>query len=458
MTNQLTALSPLDGRYHEKVAALGLYFSECALMKYRLHVEIEWLIFLCNVTKLSGTSKISETDCLFLRKLVTDFDATQGERVKAIEKTTNHDVKAIEYYIKEKIADNKKLIELAEFVHFGCTSEDINNTAYSLMIEAAVEAEILPALYGVTDTLYELAQENSDIAMLARTHGQPASPTTVGKEFINFVARLEREISSLRNIPYLAKFSGAVGNFNAHISAYPKLDWSKIASSFITHLGLVPNLYTAQIETHDMLAQQSDSLARINTILTDLSRDIWMYISYGFFKQKTKAGEVGSSTMPHKVNPIDFENAEGNFGLANALLRHFAEKLPISRMQRDLTDSTVFRNIGSALGYSLLAYTSLEKGLGKLELNEAALEKDLAENVEVLAEPVQTVLRKNKVSGAYEKLKELTRGRRITLKDMREFIKQLKIPAVDKKYLLGLTPSTYTGIASKLCQNYKRLI
>lgn len=456
MLNELTALSPLDGRYREKVAALGGYFSECALMKYRLHVEVEWLIYLCNEVKLPETTKLSSTEVSFLRKTVSEFNEKQGQKVKDTEKTTNHDVKAIEYYLKGEIAGNKKLSALSEFIHFGCTSEDINNTAYNLMIKEAMNGVVLPALKKTVDDLYKLSVDLAEVPMLAHTHGQPASPTTVGKEFMNFVARLEREIKTLTAIPYLSKFSGAVGNFNAHVAAYPKLNWDKIGSGFITELGLEPNLYTAQIETHDMLAQQSDSLARINTIFTDLARDVWMYISYGYFKQKTKAGEVGSSTMPHKVNPIDFENAEGNFGLANSLLRHFAEKLPISRMQRDLTDSTVMRNVGVAFGYSLLGYSSLTKGLSKLDLNEVKLLEDLNSNVEVLGEAVQTVLRKHKVSGAYEMLKELTRGKRVTLSAMQEFIKQLKIPDVDKKYLLALTPATYTGLASKLTKAYKR--
>lgn len=456
MLNELTAISPLDGRYRDKVANLSAFFSEWALMKYRLNIEVQWLIFLCNEAKLDGTTRLTGAEIKFLKSLVENFDEKEAARVKAIEKTTNHDVKAIEYYMKEQIKDQKKLHDLSEFIHFGCTSEDINNTAYTLMIADSMKSVMIPAISVLVTDLHKLALQFADVPMLARTHGQPASPTTVGKELINFVARLDREISTLKKIEQLAKFSGAVGNFNAHIAAYPKLSWEKIGTAFIKSLGLVPNLYTAQIETHDALASHCDSLARINTILIDLSRDIWMYISYGFFKQKTKAGEVGSSTMPHKVNPIDFENAEGNFGIANSLLRHFAEKLPISRMQRDLTDSTVMRNVGSGFAYSLLAFSSLTKGLGKLELNTEALEKDLETNVEVLAEPVQTVLRKYKVSGAYEKLKELTRGKRITLNEMREFIKQLNIPEVDKKYLLTLTPATYTGLAAKLTKSYKR--
>ncbi len=457
MLSQLSALSPLDGRYHDKVSTLSSYFSEWGLMKYRMHIEVEWLTYLCNEIELPGTQKLTTEEVTFLRDLVSTFTPEEAQKVKDIEKVTNHDVKAIEYYLKDKIKDNKKLHELGEFIHFACTSEDINNTSHNLMLKDSLALVLIPALKKCIDDLYTQAIELADVPMLAHTHGQPASPTTVGKEFINFVARLEREVKTLEAISFLAKFSGAVGNFNAHVSAYPELDWQKIGSDFITHIQLTPNLYTAQIETHDMFAQQFDSIARINTIFTDFARDIWMYISYGYFKQKTKAGEVGSSTMPHKVNPIDFENAEGNFGLANSLLHHFAEKLPISRMQRDLTDSTVLRNVGVALGYSLLGYVSLSKGIGKLEVNHAKLLEDLNSNIEVLAEPIQTVLRKHKIEGAYEMLKELTRGKKLTIETLREFIKQLNIPEVDKKQLMALTPETYTGIASQLTKSYKRL-
>lgn len=457
MLNELTALSPLDGRYRGIVEKLSTFFSESALIKHRLHIEVEWLIYLCNTISLPETSKLSSSEVTFLRKIVSNFTMEDATAIKLIEKTTNHDVKAVEYYLKNRIAANKKLKLLSEFIHFACTSEDINNTAYNLMIRGALSDIVIPLIKKCIDSMYSMAQKFADVAMLAHTHGQPASPTTVGKELINFVARLEREIKILESIPYLAKFSGAVGNFNAHVAAYPKLDWKKISAGFIKSLGISPNLYTAQIETHDSLATQFDSLTRLNTIFIDLTRDMWMYISYRYFKQKIKAGEVGSSTMPHKVNPIDFENAEGNLGLANAILKHFSEKLPISRMQRDLSDSTVMRNIGVALGYSVLAYTSLTKGLSKLEINTHVLLDDLADNVEVLAEAIQTVLRKYKIEGGYEQLKELTRDKKITLDSMHAFIKQLMIPDVDKKYLLSLSPATYTGLASQLTKEYKRL-
>lgn len=455
MTDPLLSISPLDGRYREKIKQLETYFSEYALIRYRLLVELEWFIFLCNEVKLEGTRELSAAELKVLRGLSTGFEVMDAKRVKDIEKKTNHDVKAVEYFIKEHLEAYPKLDVLAEFIHFGCTSEDINNLAYGLLLKDFCSKEFMPLLSGVIIELFSIAKKYKDVPMLAHTHGQPASPTTVGKEFLNVVARLERQFDLFKKITQPGKFSGAVGNFNAHAIAYPKVDWIGVSHRFVTYLGLKPNTITTQIEPHDTLAEQFDALARVNTILIDFDRDIWTYISMGYFKQRLKEGEVGSSTMPHKVNPIDFENSEGNLGLANAIARHLAEKLPVSRMQRDLTDSTVLRNVGVAFGYSVLAYKNLLAGLVKLEIDEKCLQKDLADNWEVLTEAIQTILRKYKVPGAYERLKALSRGKKLTESEIRTFVKQLKIGAEDKKRLLELTPATYTGLAGKLVDSYK---
>ena len=454
MRDPLNNLSPLDGRYGLKVDELRPYFSEAALMKHRLLVEVEWFIFLCNTAKLKGTKVWKPAELKQLRSLYEFFDMVDAVRVKEIESTTNHDVKAIEYLIKEKLRGSS-FEPYLEFVHFGCTSEDINNLSYGLMLKGAVEKVMMPAMTGVVECLYELGKKHKKVAMMSRTHGQPASPTTLGKELVNVVVRLERQVKSLKRVKVLGKMNGAVGNFNAHISAYPKENWISLSTKFVQSLGLKANHFTTQIESHDYFAEMFDAIGRFNTVLMDLDRDVWSYISLGYFKQKLKKGEVGSSTMPHKVNPIDFENSEGNLGLANAVLRHFSEKLPISRLQRDLTDSTVVRNIGMGLGHSLLAYKSCLKGLHKLELNKKIIDADLDANWELLAEPIQTVMRRHKVENAYEQLKELTRGKKVNKKTVHKFIDQLSIPSADKKRLKSLTPSTYIGLATELVDSYK---
>lgn len=454
MRDPLDNLSPLDGRYGLKVDELRPYFSEAALMRYRLIVEVEWFIFLCNTAKLKGTRVWKPVELKQIRGIYEYFDLVDGARVKEIERETNHDVKAIEYLIKEKLRGSS-FEPYLEFVHFGCTSEDINNLSYALMLKGALDKATIPVMTGVVELLYQLAKKYKTIPMMARTHGQPASPTTLGKEFVNYVARLERQLKSLKDVELLGKMNGAVGNFNAHAAAYPKENWVELSTKFVQNLGLKANHYTTQIESHDYFAEAFDAIRRFNTILLDLDRDIWSYISIGYFKQKTKKGEVGSSTMPHKVNPIDFENSEGNIGLANALLAHFAEKLPVSRWQRDLTDSTVVRNIGSALGYSLLAYKSCLTGLHKLDLNKKALATDLDSTWELLAEPIQTVMRKYKVEKAYEQLKSLTRGKSVNKKSVHKFIDGLKIPSAEKKRLKSLTPSKYIGLATELVDSYK---
>lgn len=445
-------ISPLDGRYGDKVNELREVFSEAALMKHRLLIEIEWFIFLCNNVKLEGTKAWKPAELEQLRSLYESFDLVDATRVKAIEKITNHDVKAIEYFIKEKLKGSV-FEKYLEFVHFGCTSEDVNNLSYALMIKGGIERLML-VITGVEQILYEKAIKYRKIAMMGRTHGQPASPTTLGKEFVNYVVRLERQVGRLKDWPILGKMNGAVGNYNAHIVAYPKVDWLSVSKKFIHGLGLEFNAYTTQIEPHDFVAEISDNIKRINTVLLDFNRNMWAYISLGYFKQKVKKGEVGSSTMPHKVNPIDFENSEGNLGVANALLKHFSDKLPISRWQRDLTDSTTLRNVGSAFAYSMLAYKNCIQGLHKLELNAALIKADLDSNWELLAEPVQTVMRKYKVSGAYEKLKELTRGKKIDKKRLHKFIDGLAIPSADKRILKALTPAKYIGLAVNLTEDY----
>ncbi|MBI4995216.1 adenylosuccinate lyase [Candidatus Peregrinibacteria bacterium] len=455
MIDPLLSISPLDGRYREKIRHLENYFSEYALIRYRVFVEIEWFIFLCNEVKLEGTRPLAPAELKILRAISTEFELPDAARVKAFEAKTNHDVKAIEYFIKEHLKAYPRLALLSEFIHFGCTSEDINNLSYNLLLKDFSTKEFVPFLYGLKEKLFEMAKKYKAFPMLAHTHGQPASPTTLGKELINVVARLQKQISSFKQIKLTGKFSGAVGNFNAHAIAYPKVDWISVSFRFVTYLGLVPNTHTTQIEPHDTFAELFDATARINTILIDLCRDAWTYISLGYFKLKTVEGEIGSSTMPHKVNPIDFENSEGNLGMANAFLRHLSEKLPISRMQRDLTDSTVCRNIGSAFGYSILAYKNLLTGLNKIEADKEQLEEDLNANWEVLTEAIQTVLRKYKVPQAYERLKALSRGKKLTDREIRSFIKQLKIAPDDKKRLLTLTPETYIGLATKLVENFK---
>ena len=450
--NSLTALSPLDGRYAAKADPLRPIFSEFGLMHRRVLVEVRWLLALSEQPEIAEVPAFSAGAREALVKLADGFSTDDAERVKAIERETNHDVKAIEYFIKERVAGNAELKPALEFVHFACTSEDINNLAYSLMLRDARESVLLPALDKVIAMLRGLAHEHAGLSLLARTHGQTASPTTMGKEIANVVARLERQRRQLVAIEIPGKINGAVGNYNAHVIAYPAVDWPALASHFVDGLGLTFNPYTTQIEPHDGIAEFADVLRRINIILIDLARDIWGYISLGYFRQALKAGEVGSSTMPHKVNPIDFENAEGNFGLANALLGHFAEKLPISRWQRDLTDSTVLRALGTAYGHSLVAIESLLKGLGKLNVNAERVAADLDASWEVLAEAVQTVMRRFGLPEPYEQLKALTRGQGITKDSMRAFIAGLDLPADAKQALAELTPASYIGLADKLAK------
>ncbi len=456
MRDPLYSISPLDGRYGSKVDDLRAYFSEAALMKYRVMVEVEWFVFLCNQLKLNGTMVWKPIELKEIRSLYEFFDDVNANRVKAIEKTTNHDVKAIEYFIKENLKGTA-FEPYLEFVHFGCTSEDINNLSYALMLKGVLKNVVQPVLTGLSELIHQLGKKYKGVAMISRTHGQPATPTTMGKELINFLVRLERQLEALKGVEILGKMNGAVGNFNAHIVAYPNVKWVEASNKFIQQLGLTANLHTTQIEPHDFMAEIFDALKRINTIIVGLDRDIWTYISHGYFKQKLKEGEVGSSTMPHKVNPIDFENSEGNLGVANALLAHFSEKLPLSRLQRDLTDSTVLRNIGCGIGYSVLAYKNCIQGLHKLQLNEAALEQDLDSNWELLAEPIQMVMRRYGIEKPYEKLKELTRGRKVDKGTLHRFIDNLKIPKAEQKRLKALTPSKYIGLAIELVDSYKPL-
>jgi adenylosuccinate lyase len=451
--NALTALSPLDGRYGSKTASLRDFFSEYALIKYRVIVEIEWLKALAAEASIAEVPVFSDAAIGLLDGIADTFSVADAERVKAIEATTNHDVKAVEYFLKEKTQGNAEIAAVSEFIHFACTSEDINNLSHGLMLKGARDGVLLPALEKLIGRLTDLAHEFAELPMLSRTHGQPASPTTVGKEIANVVYRLRRAWDTLSSIELLGKINGAVGNYNAHLAAYPDFDWEGFAQGFVRDLGLGFNPYTIQIEPHDAMAELFDAIARANTILIDLNRDVWGYISVGYFKQKVKAGEVGSSTMPHKVNPIDFENSEGNLGLANAMLRHLAEKLPISRWQRDLTDSTVLRNMGVGFGYSLLAYESCLRGLGKLEANPAALAADLDASWDVLAEPVQTVMRRYGIANPYEQLKELTRGKGgITQAALHGFIDGLAIPAAEKTRLKAMTPASYVGVAAELAR------
>lgn len=447
----LTALSPLDGRYGSRMAGLRPLFSEFGLMKHRVQVEIEWLKALAAEPAIKEVPPFSPATVAELDALAANFSEADAQAVKDIEAVTNHDVKAIEYFLKQRLAGNAEVMRVAEFIHFACTSEDINNLSHALMLKAGRDQVLLPALDRLLEKLTELAHAWADLPMLAHTHGQPASPTTVGKEFANVAYRLKAARERFAGVAMLGKINGAVGNYNAHLVAYPDFDWEGFARRFVENLGLRFNPYTIQIEPHDYMAELFDALARVNTILIDLDRDVWGYISLGYFRQKVKAGEVGSSTMPHKVNPIDFENSEGNLGVANALLRHLAEKLPVSRWQRDLTDSTVLRNMGVALGYALLGFESCLRGLNKLEANVQRLDEDLDANWEVLAEPIQTVMRRYGVPNPYEQLKELTRGKSgITRETLAAFIRQLPIPEPEKARLLALTPHTYTGMAAIL--------
>ncbi|MET4567950.1 adenylosuccinate lyase [Rhodanobacter soli] len=452
-SHALTALSPLDGRYASKVEALRPIFSEFGLMHRRVQVEIEWLLALAAEPKIAELQPFHASQVATLKAIADDFSEADGERIKAIEATTNHDVKAVEYFIKEKIGADAGLAQAKEFVHFACTSEDINNLSYALMLRDARSQVLLPQLDEVIAQLREIAHANAALPLLSRTHGQTASPSTLGKEIANVVARLERQRRQLAAVEISGKINGAVGNYNAHSITYPEVDWRAFSQRFVESLGLDFNAYTTQIEPHDGVAEYCDAVRRANIILIDLARDIWGYISLGYFKQTLKAGEVGSSTMPHKVNPIDFENAEGNFGLANALLGHFAEKLPISRWQRDLTDSTVLRALGTAFGHTLVALESLKKGLGKLNVNAERIAADLDASWEVLAEAVQTVMRRYGLPQPYEQLKALTRGHGITRESMREFIGSLDLPAEAKQRLLELTPSGYIGLAEGLAKD-----
>jgi adenylosuccinate lyase len=448
----LTALSPLDGRYAGKLEALRAHFSEFGLIRNRVRIEVAWLKALAAEPHFAEIPPFSAETEAELDAVVSGFSAADGEAIKAIEARTNHDVKAMEYWLKERLSDNAEVMAVAEFIHFGCTSEDINNLSHALMLKEAREANLLPALDAVVARLVELAHRHAEQPMLSRTHGQPASPTTLGKELANVVARLRRARARIAAVSLTAKFNGAVGNYNAHLAAYPDFDWEGFARRFVESFGLEFNPYTIQIEPHDAMAELFDAIARANTILLDLDRDLWLYISLGYFRQKAKAGEIGSSTMPHKVNPIDFENSEGNLGLANALLRHLADKLPVSRLQRDLTDSTVLRNMGVALGHTLLAYDSCLKGLDKLEVDPMRLRADLADCWEVLAEPVQTVMRRYGIENPYEQLKALTRGKGIAREELHAFIRGLKIPETEKQRLLAMTPSSYVGKAAELAK------
>ena len=446
----LTAVSPIDGRYARKTEDLRPIFSEYGLIRHRVLVEIRWLQALSEEPLIAEVPPFSEHANNLLEGIIENFSLEDAQRVKNIERTTNHDVKAVEYFLKEKIAGNRELEAVSEFIHFACTSEDINNLAYALMLREGRGQVLLPALDDVIHAIRDLAHTHADLPMLSRTHGQPASPTTLGKEMANFVYRLRRERETLVAVPILGKINGAVGNYNAHLVSYPEVDWPAFAERFVTErLGLEWNPYTIQIEPHDYIAELFDAMRRINVILIDFARDVWGYISLGYFRQRTVAGEVGSSTMPHKVNPIDFENAEGNLGIANALLHHLAEKLPVSRWQRDLSDSTVLRNLGVGFAHVVIALDSLARGIGKLEANPPRLREDLQATWEVLAEAVQTVMRRHGIEKPYEKLKELTRGKGIDADSLREFIRQLPLPEEAKQRLLELTPETYTGNAAE---------
>jgi adenylosuccinate lyase len=453
--SRLTAVSPIDGRYGSKTTELQPIFSEYGLIYHRVLVEVRWLQALAQQDTIAEVPALSDSASQFLDDIVDKFSEADALRVKDIESTTNHDVKAVEYFLKEKISGQAELEKISEFFHFACTSEDINNLSYALMLKSARETVVLPNIDKVINAITGLAHDYAALPMLSRTHGQPASPTTVGKEMANVAYRLERQRNQINNVEILGKINGAVGNYNAHLSAYPEMDWPAFAENFVTSLGLSWNKLTIQIEPHDYIAELFDAMARFNTILIDFDRDVWGYISLGFFKQKTVAGEVGSSTMPHKVNPIDFENSEGNLGIANSLFQHLASKLAISRWQRDLTDSTVLRNLGVGIAHSLIAYQASLKGIGKLEANENKLLADLNDNWEVLAEPIQTVMRRYGIENPYEKLKELTRGHKLDAKAMQAFVDSLELPESAKKALQQLTPQTYIGNAEAQARNYK---
>jgi adenylosuccinate lyase len=444
----LTAISPIDGRYAAKTEPLRAIFSEYGLIRHRLVVEVRWLQALSQNPEIAEIPVFSAAAKRALDDIVTRFDPAQAGRIKEIEKTTNHDVKAVEYFLKEQVADNAELNAVAEFIHFACTSEDINNLSHALMLKTAREQLLLPRVNEIIELITALSHTQADTPMMSRTHGQPASPTTLGKEFANVAFRLQRQLKQIEAIELMGKMNGAVGNYNAHMVAYPDCDWQAIAQQFVESMGLVWNPYTTQIEPHDYIAELFDAQVRLNTILIDFSRDIWSYIAIGYFKQRTVAGEVGSSTMPHKVNPIDFENAEGNLGIANAILTHLARKLPISRWQRDLTDSTVLRNLGTGFGHVLIALDSLKRGIGKLEVNDAAMAADLDNNWEVLAEPIQTVMRRYGIDQPYEKLKALTRGQKIDALAIREFVESLDLPDAARRELIALTPASYIGNAA----------
>lgn len=446
----LTAVSPIDGRYADKTAELRSIFSEFGLLKYRVQVEVRWLQKLASTTAIEQVPAFSAEANAILDNIVATFDESHAGRIKEIERTTNHDVKAVEYFLKEQVAQNEELNAVNEFIHFACTSEDINNMSHALMLKEARDSVILPYTDKLVDELKRLAKEYQSIPMMARTHGQPASPTTMGKEMANVAYRLERQRKQIAEVAVLGKVNGAVGNYNAHLSAYPSLDWAQFAQEFVTSLGVTLNPFTTQIEPHDYIAELFDAVARFNTILIDFNRDVWGYIALGHFKQKTIAGEIGSSTMPHKVNPIDFENSEGNLGLANALFGHLASKLPVSRWQRDLTDSTVLRNLGVGVGYAIIAYQATLKGISKLQVNEQSLLNELDNNWELLAEPIQTVMRRYGIEKPYEKLKELTRGKKVNQQIMAEFIDGLELPDEAKVQLKKLTPSNYIGQAVDL--------
>ena len=453
--SSLTAVSPVDGRYGDKVSALRAIFSEFGLLKFRVQVEVRWLQKLASCTGIAEVPAFDADANAFLDEIVARFSEQDAQRIKEIEKTTNHDVKAVEYFLKEKVAAVPALHAVSEFIHFACTSEDINNLSHALMLNTARDEVVLPYWRKLIDALKALAHEYRDIPLLSRTHGQPATPSTLGKEFANVAYRMERQYRQLAQVEILGKINGAVGNYNAHLAAYPDVDWHQFSEEFVTSLGITWNPYTTQIEPHDYIAELFDAIARFNTILIDFDRDIWGYIALNHFKQKTIAGEIGSSTMPHKVNPIDFENSEGNLGLANAVLGHLASKLPVSRWQRDLTDSTVLRNLGVGIGYAVIAYQASLKGISKLEVNEANLAYELDHNWEVLAEPIQTVMRRYGIEKPYEKLKELTRGKRVDAAGMQAFIDGLALPDEEKTRLKAMTPGNYLGRAVQMVNDLK---
>ncbi len=450
--SSLTAISPIDGRYGDKVAPLRSIFSEYGLIRFRVQVEVRWLQALAKHPQIKEVPTLSSSAASELQSITSDFSTSDAQRIKTIENTTNHDVKAVEYFLKEKIAKNPELSAVSEFIHFACTSEDINNLAYALMLREGRGDVLLPCIDQLIDTIRNLALDFADRPMLSRTHGQTATPTTMGKEFANFVARMERQRKAIETLSLLGKINGAVGNYNAHVVAYPEVDWPEFSRNFIESLGLSWNPYTTQIEPHDFIAEFFHAVSRFNNILLDFDRDLWSYISIGYFSQKTIAGEVGSSTMPHKVNPIDFENSEGNVGIANAILGHLAEKLVVSRWQRDLSDSTVLRNIGVGIAHTVIAVNSTLKGMTKLQLNSSRLQNDLDCNWEVLAEAIQTVMRRYGVENPYEHLKQLTRGQRIDARALRDFIDTLKIPDEAKGRLMSLSPESYIGLAKELTE------